>query len=69
MKKQVLTILPSGHGHWSVEFEFRGKRKKLITNNSLAVDRYNSRHELTARKKEGGYTEKQAYNALTHGNA
>ena len=33
-----ISTTPSGHGHFRVEIEFRGKNYSCITNNTLAVD-------------------------------
>lgn len=60
-----LKILPAGYGHFEITYYHRGKKKTRVTNNTLATDRWRERDYVTPRTKVHGYTEAQAYKALT----
>jgi hypothetical protein len=56
-----INLRPSGHGHYRVTIEFRGKQYSAITDNMPLVDAYKNNE---GRENQGGYTKIQASNAL-----
>lgn len=56
-----LHITFRGHGHWRVFMDYRGKRISATTNNSEAVDNFNSDIE---EKKDGKNRRKLGYDHL-----
>lgn len=56
-----ITLSPSGHGHYKVTIEFRGKQYSATTSNMPLVDAYKNNE---GRENQGGYTKRQASIAL-----
>lgn len=55
-QSHYITILPSGYGHWKVTFHnYRGKDRTFTTNDSQAIDDYNSEEKdgRIIRKRRG----------------
>lgn len=58
MKEQVASVVPAGHGHWTVRLD---DGTTGVTSNSAAVDRYNNK-EIGGGSVDGhGYTLRMAY--------
>lgn len=56
-----LTIKMTGYGHWRVSMDYRGKTISTVTNNSIAVDDFNSEF---GEKKDGCNRRKVGYESL-----
>jgi hypothetical protein len=56
-----LLLSPSGHGHYRVTIEFRGKEYSATTSNMPLVDAYKNNE---GRQNYHGYTKRQASIAL-----
>lgn len=39
---KYISILPNGYGHWKISMDYRNKTISTITNNSTAIDDYNT---------------------------
>ena len=51
MKKEIISVLPCGHGHYMVKFMFRNnERSSIITDMSL-IDAYKSDNRTMADEK------------------
>lgn len=52
MKKQHhISVMPTGHGHWKITSEYRGKERSVTTTRSVDIDDYQS--DDTARRNRG----------------
>lgn len=56
-----VSLSPSGHGHYRVTIEFRGKSYSATTDNMPLVDAYKNNE---GRENQGGFTKRQASIAL-----
>jgi len=54
-----LTVRPSGYGHWKIECDYRGKRIRTTTSDSISVDNFNS--EFGEKDKHGTNRRKIGY--------
>lgn len=61
--ERVLTISPSGHGHWRIACTFKGRRYSTVTTNSVAVDHFNSER---GEKYDGKNRVKMGYEDLVN---
>jgi len=55
--KKILTVMPSGYGHWKITTTHYGKRISCTTNNSMAIDTYQCNDAEWKRGSVGAYNE------------
>ena len=63
MTRQGLTIDQTGHGHWKVSYEYRGKRIGTITTDSQFIDKLKSSEatiaEIASMKRQIRHAQKK----------